>query len=159
VVGLGMLVLPRHGYRPFELAVTALLGLVACGFVYDLLALRHRLPGGVLGGLVPSFGGGDSVTLAVGLLGATVMPHVVYLHGALVVARGTERGGLAERLRSLRLDCVLGIGLAGLVNVAMLCVAGGACGTPRAGWPRWRSRWRCSVPGCRRPGSARTRAR
>jgi manganese transport protein len=126
VVGLGMLVLPQHGYRPFELAITALLGLVACGFGYDLLALRHRLPGGVLGGLVPSFGGGGSVTLAVGLLGATVMPHVVYLHGALVVARGTEPGDtLARRLRSLRLDCVLGIGMAGLVNVAMLCVAAG----------------------------------
>jgi manganese transport protein len=122
VVSLAVLALQRKGHRPFELVITAMLGLVAGGFAYDLFVLADRLPGGVASGLVPMFHGGDSVVLAVGILGATVMPHVVYLHGALVVARG-DRGSKQRLLRSLRFDCVLGMGLAGLVNAAMLGTA------------------------------------
>jgi manganese transport protein len=74
---------------------------------------------------VPGFAGTDSVLLATGMLGATVMPHVIYLHSAL----SRRRGGLAERrqaLRSTRVDIGVALGIAGLVNIGMLVVAAGA---------------------------------
>ena len=59
-----------------------MLGIVLLGFLYDFLQVGVELPA-FAAGLVPSFSGTDSVLLAVGILGATVMPHVVYLHSAL----------------------------------------------------------------------------
>ena len=97
---------------------------VLVGFVYSLVV------GGVdagrgRGGLVPRFEGTETVLLATGMLGATVMPHVIYLHGALTqnrYARSTEEERLAL-LRSQRVDVVLAMGLAGLINLSMLAVA------------------------------------
>ena len=108
------------------------------GFAYDLVAVGADA-GGVAAGLVPSFGGGDSVLLAAGIIGATVMPHVVYLHSALTKPPGRRAATTAERrelLRFQRLDVVVGLGIAGLINLSMLVVAaslfhGGAVGGRR----------------------------
>ena len=93
------------------------------------LRLRPRAVGAdasaVAAGLVPSFPGGDGVLLAAGIIGATVMPHVVYLHSALTKSRVQCRDD-AERfelLRFQRLDVVVGLGIAGLINLSMLMVA------------------------------------
>jgi manganese transport protein len=86
VVAFGILALQSRGYRRFELAIAAMLGLVLLGFLYDFLQVGVDVPG-FIAGLVPSFAGTDSVLLAVGILGATVMPHVVYLHSALTQDR------------------------------------------------------------------------
>jgi manganese transport protein len=97
---------------------------VLLGFAYDL-ALVGADAGGVATGLVPHFVGGNSVLLAAGIIGATVMPHVVYLHSALTKSRVSCRDD-AERhelLRFQRLDVVVGLGLAGLINLSMLMVA------------------------------------
>jgi manganese transport protein len=81
--------------------------------------------GALLGGFAPGFDGTDSIMLAVGIIGATVMPHVVYLHGALVQARIRARDDAERRslLRFQRLDVVIAMGLAGVINLTMLVVA------------------------------------
>src|SRR5262245_34474529 len=82
VVAFGVLAMEQRGYRRFELAIAALLGLVFLGFAYDLVAAGAS-PAGIAAGLVPELGGGSRLLLIVGIIGATVMPHVVYLHSAL----------------------------------------------------------------------------
>jgi manganese transport protein len=124
VVAFGILALQQRGYRHFELAIAALLGIILLGFLYDLLHVP--VDGGALaGGLIPGFEGTDSVMLAVGIIGATVMPHVVYLHSALTQGRIRPRD-VAERrelLRAGRLDVVVALGVAGLINLSMLIIA------------------------------------
>ncbi|MEV6846346.1 Nramp family divalent metal transporter [Actinoplanes sp. NPDC051411] len=124
VVAFGILGLEQRGYRRFELAIVALLGIVLLGFLYDLLAVRPS-PASAVSGLVPTLAGGDSLILVCGIIGATVMPHVVYLHSALTKSRIACRDD-AERqelLRFQRLDVVIGLGAAGLINLSMLVVA------------------------------------
>jgi manganese transport protein len=126
VVAFALLALQTRGYRKFELAIAALLGIVLLGFVYDLLQVDVD-GGSFASGLVPSFSGTDSILLAVGILGATVMPHVVYLHSALTqnrvkAADDDERRSL---VRFQRLDVVLALGAAGIINLTMLVVAAG----------------------------------
>ena len=124
VVAFAILALEQRGYRRFELAICGLLGIVFLGFAYDLLVVGAD-PAGIAGGLVPSFAGPDSVLLAAGIIGATVMPHVVYLHSALTKARVSCRDD-AERwevLRFQRLDVLVGLGAAGLINLSMLFIA------------------------------------
>ena len=124
VVAFGVLAMEQRGYRRFELAIAALLGLVFLGFVYDLAATGPS-PAGIAGGLVPSLGGGSRLLLIVGIIGATVMPHVVYLHSALTKSRTACRNDAERRrlVRFQRLDVVIALGAAGLVNLAMLFVA------------------------------------
>jgi manganese transport protein len=123
-VAVGILELQRHGFRRFELAITALLGIIFLGFLYETLKIGPTA-GGVAGGLVPHLAGSGSLYLAVGIVGATVMPHAIYLHSALTQGRMPVRDD-AERahvLRFERTDVVVALGLAGLVNMAMLAVA------------------------------------
>jgi manganese transport protein len=124
VVAFAILALEQRGYRRFELAIAGLLGIVLLGFAYDLLLVGAD-SAGIAAGLVPHFPGGDGVLLAAGIIGATVMPHVVYLHSALTKSRVSCRDD-AERfelLRFQRLDVVVGLGVAGLINLSMLMVA------------------------------------
>ena len=125
VVAFSVLALERWGYRPFEVAIFALLMLVALGFVVDFFAVGHQSYSGLAHGLIPRLGHGDVVSLAVGIIGATVMPHVIYLHSELQKDRlGDQRDVSTRQLLNFnKLDCVLGLGLAGVVNLAMLCVA------------------------------------
>ncbi|MFH8558049.1 Nramp family divalent metal transporter [Streptomyces celluloflavus] len=124
-VSFAVLALQRRGYRPFELVTTFLLTLVAFGFLYQLCAVGGQSATGLAAGMVPRLAGTESLTLSVGIIGATVMPHVIYLHSALTAQRTTPKGPTAQRaaLRGLRTDCATGLGLAGLINLAMLCVA------------------------------------
>ena len=123
-VAFAILAMQTRGYRRFELVITGLLGVVFGGFVVDLLQVDDD-PGGVAAGLVPRFDGTESVLLAVGILGATVMPHVVYLHSALTQRRvpAADDAERREILRFQRIDVVVAMGLAGFINVTMLVVA------------------------------------
>jgi manganese transport protein len=125
VVAFAILALEQRGYRRFELAIAGLLGLVALGFLYDFVAVGHHSAAGIAGGLVPHLDGSRSLLLAMGIIGATVMPHVVYLHSALMQRRveASDDDERRELLRYVRLDCGLGLGTAGVINLAMLCVA------------------------------------
>jgi manganese transport protein len=123
-IAFALLELQRHGFRRFELAITALLGLILLGFLYETVKIEPSASGAARG-LVPDLHGSSSVYLAVGIIGATVMPHVIYLHSALTKGRTpvrneTERGRL---LRFEKTDVIVALGLAGLVNMTMLAVA------------------------------------
>jgi manganese transport protein len=124
VVAFAILALEQRGYRRFELAIAALLGIVFLGFAYDLVAVGAQ-PRDIAAGLVPSLAGPDSLLLVTGIIGATVMPHVVYLHSALTKARVTCRddGERRELMRFQRLDVLVALGAAGAINLAMLFVA------------------------------------
>ena len=124
VVAFGILALDQKGYRRFELAIIGLLGIVLLGFAYDLVAV-HPSAAGVASGLVPRFGGSAYLLLTVGIVGATVMPHVVYLHSALTKSRVSvaDDGERRQLLRYQRLDVLVALGAAGLINLAMLVVA------------------------------------
>jgi manganese transport protein len=124
VVAFAILELQTRGHRRFELAITGFLGIVFLGFMYDLLQVGVDTRDFV-DGLVPKFDGTDSILLAVGILGATVMPHVVYLHSALTSRRIAPRDTAEKRslLRFERLDVFLAMGLAGIINITMLVVA------------------------------------
>jgi manganese transport protein len=124
VVAFVVLGLDQRGYRRFELAIAGFFAIVFLGFAYDLIWV-HASPGGVAAGLIPNFGGANGVLLAVGIIGATVMPHVIYLHSSLTKARikvsdETER---RQVLRYQRWDVLIGLGAAGIINLAMLIVA------------------------------------
>jgi manganese transport protein len=123
-VAFGILALQTRGHRRFELAIAGLLGIVCLGFLYDLTQVDVNT-GALAAGLVPNFSGSDSVLLAVGILGATVMPHVVYLHSALTQDRIPTRDDEERRevLRFQRVDVGLAMGLAGVINLTMLVVA------------------------------------
>ena len=125
VVAFGVLALQQRGYRRFELAIAAMLALVALGFVYDLVAVGNQSASGILDGLSPGLDGSASLLLVVGIIGATVMPHVVYLHSALTQDRMPARDDAERRrlLRWLRIDVVVGLGVAGLINLTMMLVA------------------------------------
>jgi manganese transport protein len=131
VIAFGILELQRRGYRRFELAITALLGIIFGGFLYEALRIGPSAPL-ALRSLLPNLAGPGSVYLAVGIIGATVMPHVIYLHSALTSRRVPCRND-AERgrvLRFERLDVIIALGLAGVVNMAMLAVAAKLFHTP-----------------------------
>jgi manganese transport protein len=123
-VAFGILELQRHGFRRFELAITGLLGIILLGFLYETVKIGPSASGSARG-LIPSLSGSQSLYLAVGIIGATVMPHAIYLHSALTKGRTTVRNDDDRRrvLRFERVDVIVALGIAGLVNMAMLAVA------------------------------------
>ncbi|MCL2516897.1 MAG: Nramp family divalent metal transporter [Microbacteriaceae bacterium] len=131
VVGLASIVLlglQTRGQRRFEFAVMALLAVIAVGFVIGAGASPVDW-GGFAGGLMPRFDGSETVVLAASMLGATVMPHAVYLHSAL--SRDRHRTDKSSRHRAAvlaanRVDVVVALSIAGVVNIAMLVLAADA---------------------------------
>ena len=131
VIAFAILELQTRGFRRFELAISALLGIIFAGFLYETLRIGPSVHGSMRG-LLPDLRGSGSLYLAVGIIGATVMPHVIYLHSALTKGRMPCRDD-RERSRVLRferLDVIIALGLAGLVNMAMLAVAAKLFHTP-----------------------------
>ena len=124
VIAFAILELQRRGFRSFELAIAALLGIVFAGFLYETLRIGPSVHAS-LRGLIPSLGGSSALYLAVGIIGATVMPHVIYLHSALTKGRMPVRDDAERRrvLRFERVDVIIALGLAGLINLAMLAAA------------------------------------
>lgn len=125
VVTFAILALERHGFRPLEAVITAMVGVIALCYVVETLLGRPDWGKIVYHAFVPHFKGTESVLLATGILGATVMPHVVFLHSALTQGRIVVRDPRQLR-RLFRFECVdvtLAMGVAGLVNGAMLIMA------------------------------------
>ncbi|MFJ4028497.1 Nramp family divalent metal transporter [Paenarthrobacter sp. NPDC089989] len=115
----------RRGQRSFEYAILVLLGVIAVGFMSGLVVSPPD-PGEALGGLLPRFEGTDTVLLAASMLGATVMPHAIYLHSALA----RDRHGFSpdpiirtRLIKATRFDVVGALLLAGVVNISMLLLA------------------------------------
>jgi manganese transport protein len=124
VVAFAILALQSRGYRRFELVIAGMLGVILLGFLYDTLRIGFDA-GDAARGFIPGFAGTDSILLATGILGATVMPHVIYLHSALTQNRIPPRDDDERRalLRFQRVDVTLAMGIAGLVNMSMLIIA------------------------------------
>lgn len=123
-IAFAILELQARGFRRFELAISALLGVIFLGLLYETLKIGPSTHAS-LHGLIPGLSGSSSLYLAVGIIGATVMPHVIYLHSALTNGRmpcrnDRERGRV---LRFERLDVMIALAIAGVVNLAMLAVA------------------------------------
>jgi manganese transport protein len=117
--------LERYGFRPLEAVITALVGVVAVSYVIETI-LDHPDWGEVLyHAVVPSFAGPESVVIATGILGATVMPHAIYLHSALTQNRiVVKEPAMMRRLfRFEVIDVGIAMGLASLINAAMLIMA------------------------------------
>jgi manganese transport protein len=124
LVAICLLELRRHGVRRFELTIIGFLAVILIGFLYCLL-VGGVDPGGFASGMWPSLEGTESLLLAAGMLGATVMPHVIYLHGAMTQQRYVRQTPKQREalIRIQRVDVVAAMTLAGLVNLAMLVVA------------------------------------
>lgn len=132
IVAFGILALEQRGYRKFELAIVALLALIALGLLYALFAVGGQEYGALAEGLIPDLSGAGAPALAVAIIGATVMPHVVYLHSALQQKRirPQNRHELRLLLHFNRLDCIVGLGTAGVINLAMLMIAAALFSVP-----------------------------
>jgi manganese transport protein len=120
-----ILALQQAGFRRLEAGITVLVGVVVAAFAFELLD-AHPGGGEVARHLfVPGFSGTESVLLATGIIGATVMPHVIYLHSALTQRRivGRDTAERRQILRFERIDVVIALSLAGAVNLAMMIVA------------------------------------
>lgn len=122
-----LIVYARRGQKVFEQVIVGLLLIIPVGFIVGL-ALHPPAFGAAVQGLIPRLGGTDTVLLAVAMLGATIMPHVVYLHSAM--ARDRHGKAAPERRRHLlrvtKLDVGMAMLIAGSVNIAMLLLAASA---------------------------------
>src|SRR4051812_33353482 len=117
--------LQRKGFRRLEAAIVAMVGVVVLAFAFEIL--NSHPDGGQIAKhlVVPGFAGTESILLATGIIGATVMPHVIYLHSALTQRRIVGRNEREKRqiLRFERVDVVIAMALAGAVNLAMMIMA------------------------------------
>lgn len=124
VVAFAILGLEQSGQRRFVLVITALLLIVAGGFFTLMFTTAPQHYDQLAAGLLPQLPGDGALALVVGIVGATVMPHVIYAHSALQVRAFTaDRPQRRRRLRLNWWDCVIGLSTAGAINLAMLCVA------------------------------------
>ena len=120
-----ILALQQRGFRRLEAAISGLVGVIVLAFGFEIFASNPD--GGQVAKhlVIPGFGGTESILLATGIIGATVMPHVVYLHSALTQRRIVGRDD-SERRRILgfeRIDVVIAMALAGIVNISMMVMA------------------------------------
>jgi len=128
IAGIGaftILALQQAGFRRLEAGITVLVGIVVASFVFELFDADPSGKEIAKHLFVPGFAGTESILLATGIIGATVMPHVVYLHSALTQRRIVGRNS-EERKRILgfeKVDVVIALSLAGLVNLSMMIVA------------------------------------
>ncbi|PMS15029.1 divalent metal cation transporter [Trinickia dabaoshanensis] len=128
IVTYAILAAERRGFRPLELIVGALIGTVALAYVVELMLVDVDWSAAVHGALVPQLQGPGALSVAVGILGATVMPHAIYLHSGLTQNRAPASNDTARRklLRFSNREVVVALSIAGLVNVAMVIMASGA---------------------------------
>ena len=168
------------GFRRLEAAITGFVAVIVFAFGLDLLKSQPSAAGVARGLFVPQFAGSGSALLAVGIIGATVMPHVIYLHSSLTQKRivGANPGARRKIFRYEMIDITIAMGTAGVINLAMLATAAavfharglvgvgddleqvfGGLNRTWAGTAGRSSAWPCSRPGSRPPASAPCPAR
>src|SRR3954451_329337 len=125
VITLLILGLQRYGFRPLEAVITAFVFIIGICYLGELYFAHPPLGTVAKHAVVPEFAGNESVLLAVGIIGATVMPHVIYLHSALTQQRIVPRNDEEAKAlyRYARIDVLIAMVIAGLINVSMLVVA------------------------------------
>jgi len=117
--------LERYGFRPLEAVITAFVGVIALSYVVEIILVRPEWGVVAYHAVVPQFSGPNSILLATGILGATVMPHAIFLHSALTQGRIMVRqpAQLKKLYRYEIIDVAIAMGVASLVNGAMLIMA------------------------------------
>ena len=125
VITLLILGLQRYGFRPLEAVITAFVFVIGICYLGELYFAHPPLGTVAKHAVVPEFAGNESVLLAVGIIGATVMPHVIYLHSALTQQRIVPRDDEEAKtlFRYTRIDVLIAMVIAGLINISMLVVA------------------------------------
>ncbi len=117
--------LESYGFRPLEAVITSMVGIIALCYILEVFISPPAWNEVLFHSVVPQFKGKESVLLAVGILGATVMPHVIFLHSSLTQGRivTSDPAQLKKLFKFEVLDVTIALGLAGLINAAMLMVA------------------------------------
>jgi manganese transport protein len=121
----GLLTFQSRGFRPIELIITGFVGVISLAYLVELFIAPPDWGQVFYHTIVPQLSGPDSVTLAVGIVGATVMPHAIYLHSALMTDR-VKASNMEQRRRLVKfsnMEVVIALSLAGLVNMAMVAMA------------------------------------
>lgn len=128
VVTYAILAAERKGFRPLELIIGALIGTVALAYIIELMLVDVNWGEAARGAFVPLLQGPGALSIAAGILGATVMPHAIYLHSGLTQNRAPASNDTARRklLRFSNREVVVALSVAGLVNMAMVVMASGA---------------------------------
>ena len=127
VIAFLILALQAHGFRQLEAVIVGLVGVIVAGFAFQVLHADASASGVLTGLFTPRFADTQSVLLSAGILGATVMPHVIYLHSALTQRR-VVGANEAERRKIFRfelVDVVIAMSIAGVINISMLVMAAG----------------------------------
>jgi manganese transport protein len=121
----GILELQRRGFRPLEAAISAMVGVIVLAFAFQIFEAQPEGDRILAGLFTPQFAGIESVLLAAGILGATVMPHVIYLHSALTQRRVVGRTEEEKKkiFRFELVDVVIAMAIAGTINASMLIMA------------------------------------
>jgi manganese transport protein len=121
----GILALQQRGFRPLEAVISALIGVIVLGFAFQMFYAQPEADRILAGLFTPQFAGTESVLLASGILGATVMPHVIYLHSSLTQRR--VEGKTDEEKKKIfsfeRIDVIIAMAIAGTINASMLIMA------------------------------------
>jgi manganese transport protein len=120
--------LQRSGFRPIEILIGCFIGVITVSYLIELIIAPPHWGAVAAGALVPRLHGAGSITLAVGIVGATIMPHAIYLHSGLTQAR-LLLANTGERRRAVVMsnrEVLFALGIAGLVNLAMIAMAAGA---------------------------------
>ncbi len=119
--------LERYGFRPLEIVISSMVGLIALCYLAETVLVRPSWGQIALHAALPAFSGAESIFLAAGIIGATVMPHAIFLHSALTQGRIITRDSARlKRLYRFEIaDVVIAMGIAGMVNAAMLIMAAG----------------------------------
>jgi manganese transport protein len=132
IVTYAILALHRYGFRAMETLIGSLVGVIAICYIAETLLAKPNWSLVLYHSVVPWLGGKESVLLAVGIVGATVMPHAIYLHSALTQDRIVPRQErhVARIVRFSYIDVIIALTIAGLVNLAMMYMAGAVFHTP-----------------------------
>ncbi|MFM0715614.1 Nramp family divalent metal transporter [Paraburkholderia strydomiana] len=128
VITYGVLLFENAGFRPLELAIGALVGIIGLSYLAELFIAPVDWPQVLVHTLSPRLPDSDALMISVGIVGATVMPHALFLHSGLTQARVSARTGEERRklLKFSNIEVVIALSIAGLINMAMVIMAAGA---------------------------------
>jgi manganese transport protein len=128
LVTYGILLFEGRGFRPIELIIGALVAVVGLCFLIQMFIVPIAWGDAALGAVIPAIPDAAALTISVGIIGATIMPHAIYLHSSLTQARAPGRDARERRslLRFSNWECFVALAIAGAVNMAMVMMASGA---------------------------------
>jgi manganese transport protein len=134
-VTFAILQLDKRGFRPLEVAIAALVGIIGLSYLCELLIAPPDWGAALFHSVVPELRDRSAVTLAVGIVGATIMPHTLYLHSGLTQNRTAARNDRERRglLRFSNREVIVALGFAGLVNLAMVMMSSSIFGKSTPG--------------------------